>query len=134
MCKDGFYDDGTAVCKPCLYHCFTCDGPSSCKTCSSLANRVIVSLTNTCICKDGFYDTGLNAQTCQACHASCKTCIGSSTNCVSCTSSNHRSLVSLPGNLKSCPCDQYYYSLPEPLSDPICPQCQYSCSTCLVAT
>lgn len=131
VCKNGFYDDGTAVCKACLYPCFTCTGPLSCLTCSALNHRTLVTLTNTCPCDAGFFDSNTNNQLCSTCDYTCATCEGSTTNCTTCLSTNQRSLLAGPANTHSCPCLQYYYNKP---LVPLCDNCHFSCSSCTTNT
>ena len=73
----------------------------------------------------GYYES--SSTTCSACHYSCSLCNATgSTACVSCNASLFRTLSG-----SSCLCMSQYY---DDLSNELCQQCPYYCSTCTNAT
>ncbi len=74
------------ACNACQAHCLTCASASTCVVCNT---GLYFDGTN-CVCSPGYYPTSpaINPTVqvnCLQCHASCKTCNGSSnTNCLSC--------------------------------------------------
>ena len=127
-CAQHFYDQmavfvQSEICKPCAYHCSSCDDPSSCLTCNSTNHRQKDALNVTCICGEGFFDDSTRKEMCLACPYQCLTCTNSSS-CLKCKTTNHRAI---PASL--CPCINNYYDTNT--SNSLCSPCHYSCKTCL---
>jgi len=67
------------------FYCLPCSGyVIKCSKCMKESGQMIICLK----CDDGFFPdpnvTNNYANTCSACDSTCKTCIGSNTNCLTC--------------------------------------------------
>ena len=87
-CVEGYYPDGSRICRRCEASCKTCNGPlaSNCLSCEAtgavpLYNSALRTCSGTC---DPGYFNPSNTYLCNACDASCQTCSGSASTCTTC--------------------------------------------------
>ena len=128
--------NGTQTCVPCNAPCATCTGhPSFCTSCVSGQGFLQTSSAlQSCVssCNEGtFASNGL----CMVCSFTCATCVGSSTNCLTCPTGlllfNNTCVNSCPGIFNgnvcsfSCPPGNYNVSLTS------CAACASTCLTCI---
>ncbi|CAG9330128.1 unnamed protein product [Blepharisma stoltei] len=95
---------------------------------SAIDNCIIVENNNgqNCNkCANGYF-LSENSDSCQVCDARCSTCLGTSTNCLTCKDPVHMSGSLLPG---LCKCDDtYYWDISKSFTS--CQPCGSSCAYC----
>ncbi|EAR83364.2 REJ domain protein (macronuclear) [Tetrahymena thermophila SB210] len=129
ICPDGYYQF-SQDCLKCDVSCSTCTGNSlSCTACSNsyYPYKATLSATNfQCyqICPNGSY---FLQNQCLQCDASCSICIGSSTNCTTCSNTYYPLKDSPTATNFQCyqTCPNGYY-----LQFQQCLKCDASCNTC----
>ncbi|CAG9317977.1 unnamed protein product [Blepharisma stoltei] len=151
VCKNGYYLNSTSLCTPCPAICASCSSSTNCLSCinptqMTLYNNwcycsfpegsVFNSTLNICNCPDGTWTYG---DACQACNATCSSCINLDT-CTSCSDSANMNLIGgicsckdpnaiFNETLGLCKCEEGYY-----MENAICNACQPPCETCSNAT
>lgn len=131
VCAAGLYNNGVS-CVSCDVACATCYGPykTTCYTCKNngTVNFYKSTTANTCglSCPAGQY-ADLPTFSCLKCHYRCAACVGSATNCSSCTTVagiNHY-LLNL-ACLDVCPVVGYY----SVATNNTCQPCAIGCKSC----
>lgn len=116
-CDSGYVEIGAAVCATCssvIPGCLVCSSISVCTSCNATAHFSLG--VGICKCFNGYY---LSGGACVPCDYKCKTCLTTSTNCVTCPPLSFRTLTAA-----TCPCNSGY-------ADAGIAVCQ-TCSTTLI--
>lgn len=143
-CPSGYFADLVAdptltnLCSACSVGCIGCTsaGYSSCSSCTNNgATKLWLHYgTTTCdsICPSGEYmGSGVNDFQCLQCSATCLTCTGTSTNCVTCPSPNllHQASPGVWTCVSVCQAGYYQDAL-----NPVCNKCPTGCALCIDGT
>lgn len=124
-CPDGFYDDGTLVCKKCPAECLTCTGPKNCTKCDVSASSNFKNFfQGWCYtsCPDTYYSD--SSFFCIKCDSNCKNCANSATNCITCEQNSNFPLLSKSQCVNRC--DNGFTSV-----NFQCTSCKAPCGTCV---
>ncbi|KAL4490890.1 hypothetical protein ABPG72_008626 [Tetrahymena utriculariae] len=133
ICQEGYYDDGTKLCKKCDYTCKAClKSQTSCTKCDSGAQRYpsdSIAPIFKCLCQRGYYDDGFDTQ-CKQCYDQnqyCQECVSKQSNqgfiCTTCNQSDQR-YVDQNGY---CKCMDGWY---QDGKNRQCLKCSSFCMTC----
>ncbi|CAD8165030.1 unnamed protein product [Paramecium pentaurelia] len=122
LCADGYFMDNLLACQPCIYPCSKCQNNGNyCLDCAS-TYVMSTSIPNTCDCPyNSIKVLTNNPINCQLCTQPCDTCLGTSTNCLTCLDN---SLTINSSN--QCVCNSGYVFD----SSFHCIPCQSPCQTC----
>jgi proprotein convertase subtilisin/kexin type 5 len=123
QCDYGMYPDITSTCVLCVDPCKACTNLTTCLSCNS--GRYFYQFNCLLSCPANYTIANNSTNNCDACSATCLTCIGSTTNCSSCNAGT----ALYQGNcIVQCPA-------PVINKTGVCQPCDSPCATCsLIST